>query len=278
MRERGFSLIEMVVVVAVFTVVTGAVFLLLDVAQQRYRTESEVLDAFQGARIALDQITRDIHAAGYPPLKSLSGAQQAANSASLAYPFAWQPGYNTQPALAVACLVPAGLMLGNCNIPGPWDLILEADIDPENANGVEWIRYSLGGQGDPNMPDRTTLYRGIASKVAGGDPVAATGRFMTPYVENVMNNAGAADIIRIQASYPNVFPGGVPVALFTYRFENKAGCPNQPPPPNQPVAAPPNCIREVGLTMILQSATVDMRSRQPRVITLTGLARRINPS
>jgi len=49
MRERGFSLIEMLVVVAVFTVVTGAVFGLLDVAQQRYRIESEVLDAFQGA-------------------------------------------------------------------------------------------------------------------------------------------------------------------------------------------------------------------------------------
>jgi prepilin-type N-terminal cleavage/methylation domain-containing protein len=278
MRERGFSLLEMLVVVAVFTVITGAVFGLLDVAQQRYRTESEVLDAFQGARIALDQITRDVHAAGYPPLKSLSGAQQAANSDRLAYAFAWQPGYNTQPALAAPCQVPTPLLLGNCNVPGPYELILESDIDPENANGVEWIRYALGGQGDPNMPDRTTLYRGIATKVAGGDPVVATSRVMTPYVENVMNNASGADIARILASYPNVFPGGVPVPIFTYSFENKAGCPTQPPPPNLPVPAPPNCIREVSITMILQSATVDMRSRQPRVITLSGLARRINPS
>lgn len=269
MRERGFSLLEMLVVVAVFTLVTGAVFGLLDVAQQRYRTESETLDAFQGARIALDQITRDVHAAGYPPVKSLSAAQQAANSASLAYPFAWQPGYNTQPALAAPCQVTTGLAAGTCNIPSQWDVIMESDLDPENANGVEWIRYSL--QND-------TLFRGVATKVVGGDPVAATNGTLVPYVENVMNNASAADIARIRASYPNLFPGGNPVPLFTYRFENKAGCPNQPPAPLPPVVAPPGCIREVSITMIVQSQNLDMRTRQPRVVTLTGLARRINPS
>jgi prepilin-type N-terminal cleavage/methylation domain-containing protein len=269
MRERGFSLIEMLVVVAVFTIVTGAVFGLLDVAQQRYRIESEVLDAFQGARIALDQLTRDIHAAGYPPVKSLSAGQQAANSANIAYPFAWQPGYNTQPALAAPCLATTGLLPGNCNTPSNWDLIVETDLDPENANGAEWIRYSL--QND-------TLFRGVATKVVGGDPVAATNPVLVPFVENVMNNASAADIQRIRDSYPTLFPGGNPVPLFTYRFENKAGCPNQPPQPLDPVPAPPSCIREVGITMIVQSANVDMRTRQPRVVTLTGLARRINPS
>ena len=269
MRERGFSLIEMLVVVAVFTLVTGAVFGLLDVAQQRYRTESEVLDAFQGARIALDQITRDVHTAGYPPVKSLSAGQQAANSASLAYPFAWQPGYNTQPALAAPCQVTTGLAAGTCNIPSQWDLILESDLDPENANGAEWIRYSL--QND-------TLFRGVATKVVGGDPVAATNGTLVAYVENVMNNASAADIQQIRNSYPNLFAGGNPVPLFTYRFENKAGCPNQPPVPLAPVPAPPGCIREVNITMIVRSANLDIKTRQPRVITLTGLARRINPS
>jgi prepilin-type N-terminal cleavage/methylation domain-containing protein len=269
MSQRGFSLLEMLVVVAVFTVITGAVFGLLDVAQQRYRTESQVLDAFQGARIALDQMTRDIHTAGYPPVKSLSAAQQATNSALIAYPFAWQPGYNTRPALAAPCLVSTDLAAGTCNVPNQWDLILESDIDPENANGVEWIRYSL---------QNNTLFRGVATKVDGGDPVAATNAALVPYVENVMNNANAADIARINASYPNTFPGGNPVPMFVYRFENKGGCPNQPPPPLAPVVAPPGCVREISIVMIVQSANVDMRTRQPRVVTLSGLARRINPS
>jgi len=106
----------------------------------------------------------------------------------------------------------------------------------------------------------------------------ATNGTLVAYVENVMNNASAADIQQIRNSYPNLFAGGNPVPLFTYRFENKAGCPNQPPAPLAPVPAPPGCIREVSITMIVRSANLDIKTRQPRVITLTGLARRINPS
>ena len=73
-EQAGFSVIELLVVVAVFTVVTGAVFLLLDTAQQRYKMESEFLDTFQGARLAMDQIARDIHMAGFPPGNSFSVA------------------------------------------------------------------------------------------------------------------------------------------------------------------------------------------------------------
>jgi hypothetical protein len=268
MRQRGFSVLELVMVVAVFTMVTGAVFVLLDAAQQRYRAESELLDSFQGARIALDQITRDVHAAGYPPAKSLAGGQADANSTRLAYPFAWAPGYNTRPSLAAPCLVGTGVLAGNCVHPNAFELVLESDLDPENGNGVEWIRYTL---------QNNTLFRGVASKVDGGDPVAVTAPFMVPLVEGVMNNASAADQARIRASYPNLFLQGA-VPLFTYRFENKAGCPNQPPPPNLAQPAPPACIRDVGITLIVQSPALDPRTRQPRVATLTGLARRINPT
>lgn len=245
MRERGFSLVEILVVVLVFTVVTGAVFGLLNMAQQRYRAESELLDAFQGARIALDEMTRDIHAAGYPSIKSLSPAQAAANPTAVAFPFAWNPNY------PVACVVGAG-----CRIPGNFDVIVEADIDPENANGVEWIRYSL---------QNNTLLRGVATKQVGADPAVATQAALVPYVENVMNNCAPADMARIQASYPAMFPGNLPVPVFRYSI--------QPGKPSNP-----QFIREVDITLVVMSPSLDPKTRQPRVITLTGLVRRINPS
>jgi prepilin-type N-terminal cleavage/methylation domain-containing protein len=55
-RQEGFSLIELLVALGIFLIVTGAAFTLLGGSQQRYRTESQVLSAFQEARLGLDQI------------------------------------------------------------------------------------------------------------------------------------------------------------------------------------------------------------------------------
>ncbi len=241
-RQSGFSFIEVLVVIAVFTLITGITFGLLDTSQQRYRMESQVLDSFQGAQIAMDQMARDIHAAGYPPPNSLVTIPEKVASS----PFAWTPGYPVTP-----CSVPAG----GCTTPGDFDLIIETDVDPQNNNGVEWVRYRLNG---------TTLERGWAKKT-GADPDTATAGNMIIYVENVMNNASSAQRAALQASYPTLFPGNAPVPIFSYTYD--AGKPLQP-----------ENIREVSITLIVQAQNLDPKTRQPRVVTLTGLARRLNPN
>jgi len=90
--RRGFALIEMMVAVLIFTLIAGAAFAVLIAAQQRYKMESQVLDSFQNARLALDQMTRDIHVAGYPPANSFTPAAAAANPQLVATPFGWNPG------------------------------------------------------------------------------------------------------------------------------------------------------------------------------------------
>jgi len=66
-HQRGFTLIEMLAALGIFLLVTGAAFTLLTSSQQRYQTESQVLNSFQEARLALDQMVRDINDAGFPP-------------------------------------------------------------------------------------------------------------------------------------------------------------------------------------------------------------------
>ena len=72
-QQQGFSLLEVMVVMTIFLVVAGAVFELLNVSQQRYRSEQQVLESFQGARLGMDLMVRDIHNAGYPPAYTFPG-------------------------------------------------------------------------------------------------------------------------------------------------------------------------------------------------------------
>jgi prepilin-type N-terminal cleavage/methylation domain-containing protein len=170
--EDGFSLIELLVAALIFTVIAGGIFSVLLSSQLRYQSDSGLTNIFQQANLAMDQITRDIHSAGYPPPSSFSGGISSTNANYYALPFAWSPGYPAMPA--PSCMTGSS---GTCAIPGDDDLILEADQG--NGNGVQWIRYSLAG---------TTLKRVVVTKQASADPVSLTDPSNAPpYLENVIN-------------------------------------------------------------------------------------------
>src|SRR5437763_8217350 len=65
-QQRGFTLIEMLIVIAILATVTGGIFLQLNTAQQRINTEQTKVDNFDEARDFVDQFFRDINQIGYP--------------------------------------------------------------------------------------------------------------------------------------------------------------------------------------------------------------------
>jgi type II secretory pathway pseudopilin PulG len=171
----GFSLVELLVGTILFTIVTGIAFSLLMSAQLRYQGESTVTEAFQQANVALDQIVRDVHSAGYPPANSFAAAVAFNNPNLVALPFSWSPGYTNTPP--TPCTVG-----GTCGaVPGEYDLIVETDL----GNGVQWIRYSLVG---------TTLMRAMVPKQQFQDPVGSTTGLLVPYLDNVMNGSNSLPI------------------------------------------------------------------------------------
>jgi prepilin-type N-terminal cleavage/methylation domain-containing protein len=165
--QRGFTLIELLTALGIFLIVCGAAFTLLGSSQQRYQTESQVLTSFQEARLALDQIVRDVNDSGYPPPTYSDGVP--ADSASS--PFAWSPGYPTLPPCSIG---------GTCVTPAGFDLIIETNPNRQPGNPVYWIRYQLQG---------TTLSRAAVPKVSGTDPATATSGNFVPFVQNVVNSA-----------------------------------------------------------------------------------------
>src|SRR5438046_10438924 len=66
-RERGFSAMEMLITLALLTIVLGVVVKGIIELQARNFNENGKVDAVQETRDFIDQMTRDIHGTGYPP-------------------------------------------------------------------------------------------------------------------------------------------------------------------------------------------------------------------
>src|SRR5258706_1734961 len=64
--QHGFSLIEMMLVVAIMGVISAGILSQMNEAQQRGYSEQVKLDNFQEARDFVDQFFRDINQIGYP--------------------------------------------------------------------------------------------------------------------------------------------------------------------------------------------------------------------
>jgi len=256
-RQQGFTLIELLTALGIFLVVCGAVFTLLGSSQQRYQTESQVLTSFQEARLALDQIVRDVNDAGYPP-PSFAGTDPTKFTST---PFAWSPGYT----------IPSPCLIGSCSTPGDTDIIIETNPNPQDPAGqVQWIRYQLQGK---------TLLRGAALKQSGHEPAIDTAVFMAPLVQNVVNDSSSTEIAQYQTVYPGMFPGGVAVPVFSYTCDTPTLPQPQPPPctsagsDNSPVN-----IRDVTITLIVAAPLPDGTTGVPRLVQLTGRGRRVNPN
>ena len=260
--QSGFTLMELMVSVAIFVLICGAVFQLMGTTQNGFRTESQVLSSFEQARLGLDQIVRDVNDSGFPPQSHFSGAAPA--TAFAATPVAWNPGYP-----GATCLIgTAGG--GTCVTPGDFDIVIETIPNPDDPActpncPVQWIRYQLQG---------TTLLRGAVPK-AGGDPVAATAGAMLPYVLNVMNNATAAQIAQFQAVYPAMFPGGNPQPIFQYICDTPGGT---VPCPIAAANNSPANVRDVDIILIVMTPNPDAQTNQIHLVELNGRGHRVNPN
>jgi type II secretory pathway pseudopilin PulG len=258
--ERGFSLIEMMIAAVIFILLCSAAFALLSLAQQRYQTESQVLNSFQEAHFGLDEMVRDVNGSAYPSqnLFSFNPNVPAKNLYAIT-PVAWDPGYLS----SSPCLIGTGGG-GTCTTPGDFDLIVERDVDYWHTDGVEWTRYRLQG----NILSRSQTY-----KVVSADPETTTAPSFVPYVQNVMNNVSSAQIAAFQAVYPNMFPGGNPVPVFNYFCYTPFG--TQQCASAGSYNSPLN-ITDVEITLIVMAPTKDAQTGQVRLIELHGRGHSLN--
>jgi prepilin-type N-terminal cleavage/methylation domain-containing protein len=121
--SRGYTLLELLISLAILATVTGAVFEHINAMQKKASSAAMKLDMNQQAREFLDQTVRDLHMAGYP------GASMYSNP--LLHP----------------SQVAAGLVRVS-----PTEILLEGDVNNDgNVYSVD-IAYVANDPNDPNCP------------------------------------------------------------------------------------------------------------------------------
>lgn len=153
--QAGFSLVELLIVIVILTIVFAVVAQGIKSLQNRNTAEVSKLDIVQNTRDFLDQSTRDIHQAGYPPQVMQSGSTCAQAN--------------------VACRITTM----NLN-----QIIFEGDTNGDGSVEQETIQI-IGADGNLGTACPCTLQRGSQSKQQ-----ALAGAVPTYYTElgNVLNN------------------------------------------------------------------------------------------
>ena len=144
-KQKGFSLLELLIVLVVFSFIIGGLFNVLHRSQDRYQFEQDVAEAQETARNSVDMMAREIRLAGFPKTTCYDSAL----------------GYTT-----ASSQVSAGFTTSNSS-----DMIFEGDINEDGV--VDVVEYRLNG---------ANLERSAVAKPGGG--VAATPSFKT-LAENV---------------------------------------------------------------------------------------------
>ena len=146
-RQKGFSLVEMLVVVLILGIISAGLFVQIDGAQQRAFSEQVKLDNFQEARDFVDQFFRDVNQIGYP------------NSRMIDTSVVWSP------VLASPLINDNRLAMGLVRIDGN-EIRFEGDM---NGDGnVQSIIYMVNGSGSCNLClQRSQVDKASASPLTG---------------------------------------------------------------------------------------------------------------
>ena len=162
-KQRGYTIIELMIAMALMALISGVVFQQITTAQQRSAHEQVKLDLFQETRDFMDQMTRDLHQAGYPNIRNFTdGTITSVNDQRVAI----------------------GLVKMDYN-----HLWFEGDVD--GTGTVSSVQYYIDNEGD----DCPCLKRSQIGKITA-DPLTGQGTpsFQTE-VQHVQNGTSSTDAI-----------------------------------------------------------------------------------
>jgi prepilin-type N-terminal cleavage/methylation domain-containing protein len=292
--QAGFSLLELVVAVAILTIVLTAVFNGVNVVVQRSHAEQTKIDLVQEGRDFIDEFERDLHQAGYPNCRMVATAGLLVNC----------PADFSNPTAAENHLVAAGLVSVDYT-----QVVFEGAVDGGGKVYSVWYRIvDSAGNYPPSGTCPCRIQRSQQLKNTNDTtPPLSQSTFFSQELENVVNSGvpgvdasgnplpygnglnisgntawGQSDTAYYAAissfkDYPvfqayDQFGNLVPLPQNIWTTASSAAKLNCGP-------ASTDCIKTIRITVNLlanQLAGVDLKTKIRPVVTLVGDARLVN--
>lgn len=253
--QRGFSLLELLIVLSILTLVMAGIFGMMDAAQKRYAVEDTKLDLQQEGRQFLDQVVRDLHQAGFPNARMYDTAPANGNNAAK---------------------VAVGLVRVSYT-----DIIFEGDVD---GNGtVNVVRYQVYPDNGSACP--CTLRRSQEPKTEGASSDDQTYSWSSE-VQRVLNTSGTGNSplsiagTTFGASNDTLYAAYKQAPLFQYYDQNGVivtGIPNTLA--TSGTGMDPKIlasIRSVRITINILASAIDVQTRRYPAVSMTSSARIAN--
>jgi prepilin-type N-terminal cleavage/methylation domain-containing protein len=148
-RQRGFSLIELAIAIAIMLAMAGAVFALVHPSNREFDSRLEIADQQQRVRVAVDTLTRDLTMAG-------SGAYSSGHAGPLIHhfapvmPFQWKasggdpPGTFRQDAITIVSVPSTAAQTTLAADLTRSELNLRATANPGCAAGINLCGFTAG--------------------------------------------------------------------------------------------------------------------------------------
>ena len=190
-KERGFSIIELMVAVAAFSIVSLAAFAVLDSGQRNALMNDQTVKVQQNVRLAMDLMARDIRMTGYgnpligvlpPPctnhmnaFDNAPGADAGSDSISI-MTVNQQIGTLSAPIPAVPPVVPTPMAMTTLIPPVAPGLVTLDGVFTSQATLTNPLLLTLGTTPPPN----TTFPQGTAVFDLACVTYAVTGALATP--------------------------------------------------------------------------------------------------
>jgi len=170
--QHGFSLIELIIVMALLVIIAAAILLQVRTAQQRAAFERTQIDMFQEAREFMDQISRDVRQVGYPNPRNFDAVRLPASATAV--------NTTTTPSTPIPSSSPVAAV--GLVYVGDYDLWFQGGID--DSGNVLYTQYHYDSSTTGGCP---CLKR--SQQVRSGTPGSETANY-TSEVQNVVVTTG----------------------------------------------------------------------------------------
>ncbi|MDH4158173.1 MAG: prepilin-type N-terminal cleavage/methylation domain-containing protein [candidate division Zixibacteria bacterium] len=212
-NQRGLSLLEVIIALAVMGVVTIAIFQLYITQHKNYMTQDDISVIQQNARSSIDEIARNVRMAGHEipaGLEAIAAANTDPDTITVIYNASGCDTYLSdampQPSAELKCATDV-----SCFSEDQWVYIYEPD-----SGGGEWFEITEVQIGSRHIQHNTMTL----SKCYGKDAIMVGLEMVKFFIDNTTDPDHPNLMVQRPGQTPQVFAEDIIDLQFRYRMKN----------------------------------------------------------